>query len=254
MTTLERNARAVGNQARLTMEGMLEDSPRPAARVVGAVWLLYVATGIVGGLLAQGGITPANTAAALTNILSHQTQYRAGVAVGLFANALYVVLTALLYGLFAPVNRSLSMTAAFLSLVGCVVQILATMLQLAPISFLRDTALATVFTTDQLRAAALVCLKLYGQTFQISVVMFAMFEVVLGYLIYRSTFSPRVFGILFLVAGLTWMTYFWPPLGNAISYVALPFAGLTELAFAIWLFVKGVDVPAWRGLTPAPPR
>jgi hypothetical protein len=221
------------------MEGLLESSPRPAPRVVGSVWLLYFATGIVGGLLAQGGIIPGNSSAALANILAHQTQYRAGVAVGLFANALYVVLTALLYRLFAPVNRSLSLTAAFLSLVGCIVQIVATMLQLAPIALLRDTALAGVFTTDQVRAVALMCLKLHGQSYQISVVMFGMFEFVLGYLIYRSTLIPRAFGILFLVAGLTWMTYFWPPLTNAIRYFALPFAGLAEFALPLWLVIRG---------------
>lgn len=214
-----------------------------SARVVGAVWLLYFATGIVGGLLAQGGMVPGNTAGALANILAHQTQYRAGVAVGLFANGLYVLLTALLYGLFAPLNRSLSAMAAFLSLVGCIVQIVATMLQLAPIAILRDTVLAGVFTADQLRAVAVMCLKQYGQSYQISLVMFAMFEVVLGYLIYRSTFIPRVFGILFIVAGLSWMTYFWPPLGNTMRYFTLPFAGLAEFAFPIWLVVRGPNVP-----------
>jgi len=224
------------------------ESPLPAARVVGAVWLLYFATGIVGGLLGQGGIVPGNTAGALANILAHPTQYRAGVGVGLFANALYVVLTALLYGMFAPVNRSLSAMAAFLSLVGCIVQIVATMLQLAPIAILRDTALAGVFTTDQLRSVMAMCLKLYGQSYQISLVMFAMFEVVLGYLIYRSTFIPRAFGILFLVAGLSWMTYVWPPLGNAMRYFILPFGALAEFALPVWLVVKGLDVPAWRAL------
>jgi Domain of unknown function (DUF4386) len=215
-------------------------------RIIGAVWLLYFVTGIVGSLLAQGGIIAGNTAGALTNILAHPTQYRAGVAVGLFANALYVVLTALLYDLFAPVNRGLSLTAAFLSLVGCTVQIVATMLQLAPISLLRDSALAGVFTTDGLRAAALMSLKLWAQSFQISIVMFAMFEVVLGYLIYKSSFTPRAFGILLLLAGLVSMTYFWPPFFNTFRYVALPFAGLAEIPFPMWLFVRGVDGVARR--------
>jgi hypothetical protein len=221
-------------------------SDRTAPRIIGAVWLLYFVIGSVGGVLAQGGIVPGNTAGALGNILAHQTQYRAGVAVGLFANAVYVVLTALLYDLFAPVNRRLSLTAAFLSLVGCIVQIVATMLQLAPISLLRDSALAGVFTANELRAAALMCLKLNAQSFQISIPMFAMFEVALGYLIYKSPFIPRAFGVLLFVAGLVWMTYFWPPLFNTFRYVALPFAGLTELAFAIWLLVRGVDGVARR--------
>jgi hypothetical protein len=223
-------------------------SPHPSPRIIGAVWLLYFVTSIVGGLLCQGGLVPGNTAAAFSNIVGHQTQYRAGVQVGLFAHALYVVLTALLYGLFARVSVSLSLTAAFLSLVGCIVEIFAAILQIAPVTFLRDSALRDVFTPDQVKAAALMSLKLWGQTFQMSIPMFALFEVVLGYLIYRSTFVPRFFGVLLMVAGLTWAAYFWPPLLSSIRSVALPFAGLAEIAFPVWLAVKGIDVPAWRAL------
>jgi len=42
--------------------------------------------------------------------------------------------------------------------------------------------------------------------------------------------------------------YFWPPLLSSIRVVALPFAGLAEIAFPVWLVVKGIDVPAWRAL------
>jgi len=236
-----------------TPRDMRSDSPSPSPRVIGAVWLLYFVTSIIGGLLYQGGLVPGNTAAAFSNIVGHQTQYRAGVAFGLFAHALYVALTALLCGLFARVNRGLSLAAAFFSLVGCVVEIFATILQIAPVTLLRDTALGSVFTADQVKAAALMSLKLWGQTFQMSIPMFALFEVVLGYLIYRSRFAPRFFGVFLMLAGLTWAAYFWPPLLNSVRSVALPFAGLAEISFPVWLVVKGIDVPAWRALEPRSP-
>lgn len=222
--------------------------PDPSPRIIGAVWLLYFVTSIVGGVLVQGSLVPGNTAAAFSNIVGHETQYRAGVHVGLFAHALYAVLTALLCGLFARVSLSLSLTAAFLSLVGCIVEIFAAILQIAPVTFLRDSTLGGVFTADQVNAAALMSLKLWGQTFQMSIPMFALFEVALGYLIYRSTFVPHFFGVLFILAGLTWAAYFWPPLLNSVRSVALPFAGLAEIAFPVWLVVKGINVPAWRAL------
>src|SRR5437016_9085955 len=177
------------------MERMPAGSPHPTPRTIGVVWLLYFLTAILGGLLTRGIVVSADAVATATNLLAHTSRYRAGVAVGLFANALYVALTALLYGLFAPVNRSVSLTAAFFSLVGCIVQILSTMLQLAPLSLLADHHLASAFTVAQLQAAALLSLKLYAQTFQLSFVMFALFNLVLGGLIYRSSFVPRIFGV-----------------------------------------------------------
>ena len=222
-------------------------SPRPSPRIIGAVWLLYFVTSMVGGLLFQGSLVPGNTAGAFANIVGHETQYRAGVQIGLFSHALYVVLTALVCGLFARVNFGISLTAAFLSLVGCIVEIFAAIFQIAPVAFLRASG-PQVFTADQVKAAALMSLTLWGRTFQMSIPMFALFELVLGYLIYRSTFVPRVFGVLLMAAGLTWALYFWPPLLNSVRGVALPFAGLAEIAFPVWLVVKGIDVPAWRAI------
>jgi hypothetical protein len=224
------------------------DSPFPSPRVIGAVWLLYFGTSIVGGILYQGSLVPGNTAAAFSNLVSHQTQFRAGVQLGLFAHALYVMLTALLCALFARVSLGLSLTAAFFSLVGCIVEIFATICQIAPMTILRDAALGGVFTADQVKAAAVMSLKLWGQSFQLSVPMFALFEVALGYLILRSAFVPRFFGVLLMVAGCTWAMYFWPPLLTSIRSVALPFAGVAEIAFPLWLVVKGIDVSAWQAL------
>jgi hypothetical protein len=152
----------------------------------------------------------------------------------------------LLYALFRPVNRSLSLLAAFFSLVGCTVQIFAAMLQLAPPALLADEQLASAYTVAQVQTAALVALKLYVQTFHISFVLFALFDLVIGYLIYNSTFLPRIIGVLWMIAGVGALTYLWPPLANSLRYVILPVAGIAELILMVWLFVKGVDLPKWR--------
>lgn len=228
------------------MELTEEVSPRPTPRTIGVVWMLYFLTAVAGGLLTKGLVVSTDAVTTATNLVAHRTQYGAGVSVGLFANGLYVALTALLYGLFAPVNRSVSLTAAFFSLVGCTVQIFATLLQLAPLAFLTDSNLASAFTEAQLRAAALMSLKLYAQSFHISFVMFALFNMVMGFLIYRSTFVPRAFGVFFLLAGSSWLLFLWPPLAIAARFVTLPLSGLAEVGLTLWLLTKGVDVSRWR--------
>lgn len=227
------------------MERMPEGSPRP--RVIGVVWLSYFLVAAVGALLTKGLVVYTDPAATAANLHAHASLYRAGVAAGLLANALYVVLAACLYGLFVRVNRSLSLTAAFFGLAGCVVQIVATMLQLAPLSFLADSPLAGAFTAPQLHAAALISLRLYAQSFNISFVMFALFDLTLGAVIHQSTFLPRMFGVFFILTGLVSLTFLWPPLGTALRFIWLPLSGLAELGLALWLLVKGVDESKWRG-------
>ena len=228
------------------MERILEDAPRPSARTIAIAYLLYFLTSSVGGFLLKGLVVATDPVATANNILAHQVLYRSGVSLELFANALYVAVTALFYGLFARVNRSVSLAAAFFSVVGCTVQIFAAILQLAPVAFLTDSQLSSAFTVEQLRLAALLSLKLYTQTFHISFVMFGLFMIVLGYLIYTSTFLPRTLGVFWILAGTGSLMFLWPPLATTVWRVTLAFTGLAEIGLMLWLLVKGVDLARWR--------
>src|SRR5438067_4721367 len=114
-----------------------EVSPRVTARIAGAFYLVVFLTGgtafAVGGRLMVSG----NPAATATNILAHETLFRLGWTLGLAATAFYIVVTALFYALFKPVNRSLSLTASFFSLVGCAIGGFSSLFQLVPLLMLK---------------------------------------------------------------------------------------------------------------------
>src|SRR4051812_38506710 len=97
----------------------IDASSPPSPRVIGVVWLLYFFLGALGALLTRGIIISTDAASTANNILAHASLYRAGFAVDLFANLIYVALTALLFGFFRRVNPTLALLAAFFSLVGC---------------------------------------------------------------------------------------------------------------------------------------
>ena len=229
------------------MQPVVEGSPRPTARTIGVVYLLYFLTSVVGALLMKGVVVPTDAVATAQNLLAHESLYRSGWEVGLVANALYIAVTALFYGLLAPVNRSLAVMMAFFSLVGCTVQIFGSMLQIAPFTILGDNQLASAFTVTQLRSAALVSFKLYPLVFNISLVLFALFDSLLGYLIYKSTFLPRFIGVWFMIAGVVGLAFLWPPLAIPLRFVIIPVGGIAEIVLMLWLIVKGVDVSKWRG-------
>jgi hypothetical protein len=228
------------------MQPIVEGSPRPTARTIAVVYLLYFLTAVFGALLMKGLVVPTDAVATAQNLLAHESLYRSGWEVGLIANALYIAVTALFYGLLAPVNRSLAMMMAFFSLAGCTVQIFGGMLQVAPFTILGDNQLAGVFTVAQLRAAALLSFKLYPLVFHISLVLFALFDFWLGYLIYKSTFLPRFIGVWFMIAGVVGLTFLWPPLATPLRFVIIPVGGVAEIVLMLWLLVKGVDVSRWR--------
>ena len=225
----------------------IEASSPPSPRVIGVVWILYFLTGVLGALLTRGIIIPTDAASTATNILAHASLYRAGFAVDLVANLIYIALTALLFGLFRPVNPTLALLAAFFSLVGCTVQIMGELLRLAPSVVLANPQLGSAFGAQQLQAAALLSVTLYRSVFQISFVLFACFELVTGFLILQSTFLPRWLGLWLMAGGVGGLTFLWPPLATSISPLLVA-AGAGELALPVWLLVKGVDNSKWRVL------
>ncbi len=231
------------------MERIIEGSPRPNARAIGVVYLLYFLTAFFAAFLMKGLVVSGDAAATAKNILAHEALYRSGFAIDLLANALYIAVTALFYRLFEPVNRSISLLAAFFSLVGCSVQIFGGLFRLAPFLVLGNSQLSNVFTVEQLQAAALLSLKLYAQIFNISFILFALYDLLIGYLIFRSMFLPRILGALLMFAGVGWLTVVWPPLAIALSSFVLPLGGLAELLLMLWLLVKGVNVEKWERLT-----
>jgi hypothetical protein len=228
------------------MERIAEASPRPRARITGVVYLLYFLTAVLGEFFLRSLVVSGDAAATANNILAHQPSFRLGLATGLIAVACYIALTALFYDLFKPVNRSLSFLAAFFSLVGCAILAFGSLFQLAPLVVLGGSQYLSVFTVEQLRALALMFLELNTQAGNIGVVFFGVYCLLIGYLIFQSTFLPRILGALMSLAGLGWLTFLSPPLANYLSPYNLVLGFLAELSLCLWLLVKGVNVQRWK--------
>jgi hypothetical protein len=229
------------------MRQNVEGALPPNARLIGIVYLFYFLWAFLGAYLMKGLVVAGDAAATASNILANKDLYRAGLAIGLVANAIYIALTTLLFRLFEPVNRTVSLLAAFLSLAGCVVQIVAGLLQLAPLAIYGDSQLPRAFTAEQLHAVALLGLTMYSQAFNIALPLFALFDLAIGYLIVRSSFLPRVLGWLMMLAGAGWLTFLWAPLATHISRVVLPVGALAEILLTGWLLVKGINVTGAAG-------
>ena len=228
------------------MERIAEASPRPGARITGVVYLLYFLTAVLGEFFMRGLVVSGDAGATASNLLAHQPLFRLGLATGLIATACYIAVTALFYGLFKPVNRSLSLLAAFFSLLGCAILAFGSLFQLAPLAVLGGGQYLSVFKVEQLRALALMFLELNTQAVSICLVFFGFYDLLIGYLIFRSAFLPRILGVLMALAGLGWLTFLSPPVANYLSPYTLVLGFLSELSLMLWLLVRGVNVQRWK--------
>jgi len=232
---------------------MNEESPNFKARLAAFFYLLVFVTGGLGFYVGGKFLEMRDPAAAAANILAHETAFRLGSVFTLIATVCYIVVTALFYDLFKRVNKSVSLTAAFASLIGCALGAVSLGFQAAAPLILKDAYYSSAFTLEQVRAMAFVFLKLSLQVSNISLVFFGVYCFLIGCLIFGSNFLPRILGVAMMIAGIGWLTFLSPPLVNYLApYNFIP-GMLGEASLTLWLLVMGVNAERWKQqLIPVP--
>lgn len=177
--------------AAVMTQRVAEVSPRLKARLAGALYLFSLLT------------------AATTETFLHGSLNIAG---GFIAIAGMVGLTLLFYEIFKPVNKGLSLLAAFLNLVG--------------LSF--------------------EALRWQPHGLNIALAFTGFYCLLIGYLIFKSTFLPRVLGALMAFAGLGWLTYLSNPLVHSLTPYNLAAGLVGEISVMLWLLVTSVDATRWQ--------
>jgi hypothetical protein len=147
--------------------------------------------------------------AALSETFVHGALNYAGGYIAILGMA---AVTLICYDIFRPVNRGLSLIAASFAFVGL------------------------AFET----------LRLQPQGLNIALVFHGCYCILIGYLIFKSTFFPRMLGALSAFAGLSWLTYLSNPLVNRLSPFNLACGLLGDVSLFLWLLVMGVNVQRWK--------
>ncbi len=228
-------------------ERIAEASPRLKARITGVFYLVTILTGIFAqGFVSGGLVVDGDAAATAANILAHRGLYELGYAVYLIEMACQIAMTALFYDLLKPAGGSISLLAAFLGFTGCVIKTFSRVFFIVPLFILGGTHYLSVFSVEQLQALALLFLKVNDRGAAMALVFFGFYALLTGYLIIRSTFLPRILGVVSVLGGLGWLTFLYLPLGYRLfPYIAV--LGLLGAAsLLLWLLVFGVNEQRWK--------
>jgi hypothetical protein len=227
------------------MEDGVNASPRLTARLGGLFYLLMFVSGGIATFARRGIIVPGDAAATAAHISAHGNLWQVGFAGDVLVVATYVAVTAFLYQLLKPVNRSVALLAAFLSLTGCAVQGVSCAFELAPLAVVKGAPYLRVFSATQLPALAYLLLKLYGQTYNVALVFFAFYDFLIGWLVFRSTFMPRIVGVLMMIAGVAGLSFLSPTFGPRNLPYIIPFSA-GEAVLTLWLVIKAVNADRWK--------
>jgi len=197
-------------------------------------------------------IVPGDAATTAQNIMASEGLFRLGIASDAVVVLLELVIVVLLYVLLKPVSKILSLVAAFSRLAMTVIQGVNLLTHFVVLLLLSGAGYLTVFAPDQLHALGLLFLNAHADMVLIWGLFFALHLLVLGYLVYKSGYIPRIVGVLLMIASLCYLTQ---SFGNILLpqyegiFTSVGLLSTVEIALPLWLLIKGVNVERWEKRT-----
>ena len=220
------------------------------ARIAGILTLLIVVFAPFSMIYVPSTLmVPGDAAVTADNIMASEGLFRLGMASDSIVFLIEIVLTVLLYVLVKPVNKTLSLTAAFSRLAMTVIQGINLLNHFFVLLLLSGAGYLAVFSPDQINALVMMFLNAHENVVLIWGLFFGLHLLVFGYLVYMSGYLPKFLGLLLLIVAFFYLIQ---DFGNMLfpQYKALftsigSFAFL-EIVFPLWLLIKGVNVEQWQ--------
>jgi Domain of unknown function (DUF4386) len=236
-------------------EGSKVNSIQKTARFAGILYLIITVAATVAHFYVPSIIiVPGDATATANNILANETLFRiGGVGSELIVLLSEIILSVVLYVLLKPVNKTLSMLAAVSRLAMTTIHGLNLINYFFVLLLLGGVGYSTVFEPDQLHALVMLFLDAHSYGFTIGIAFLTLHVFILGYLIFKSGYFPKILGVLFVAAAFGYMIDSFALLLSTSYettpvFLALPIA-ISEIAFPLWLLIKGVNIDQWKKRT-----
>lgn len=223
--------------------------PRSSARIAGCLYVLI----ILCGAFAEAGVrqplfVAGDAAATAQHIRASAELMRWGLAADIVTLVLHVVVFTIIYDLFKIVDRRAALFLLAFMGVSAAVQASALLFHIAPLYLLGGGGALAALGETQLQALAYLSLRLQTAGYTLALLFFGCCAFAAGYLILKSSFAPRLLGLLMCLAGACYITnsflFFVAP-HLASTALLLP-ALLGEGGLALWFLVVGVNETKWR--------
>ena len=234
------------------VENRTSASPQKYARFAGALYLLIFFVGPFAFFMGRVGVViPGDPAATVENLIASQSLFRLGIVAETVIVLVEIVVSAILYVLFRPVSKPLSLASALARFAQSILQAVNLFTAAPALLLLGGAGYLTVFSPDQLNA--LVLLFADANAFMIIIwgLIFGFHLLLLGYLVFRSGFMPKILGILLMIGAVGYLAQSYghilaPQFDEILSTVVIVLSIPGELLFTVYLLWKGLNAEQWE--------
>ncbi|MBK8572641.1 MAG: DUF4386 domain-containing protein [Holophagaceae bacterium] len=241
------------------MRASFDRSPQFYIRLAGVFYLAIILLGLFGEAFVRAKLVVSGDPAATAQAISASPLlWRLGIVGDLLMHVFDIPVIVVLYLLLKPVNKALALFTAYINLIQTAVLAANKLSLLVPLYLLDGSPSLSAFSPAQLQALSYVAIKAHGYGFGVGLIFFGVACLVRGYLLFQSGYVPKVFGFLMVLAGFSYLINSFalllaPALASALFPGILLPAFIGELAFCLWMIVKGVNLAQWQQrVAPAP--
>jgi hypothetical protein len=145
-----------------------------------------------------------------------------------------------LFVFLKPVNENLSILTAWFRLVYTVIALVALLNLVTVFRLLNTGDYLTLLGPDQLYVQVKLSLNAFRNGWHFGLLFFGFHLGLVGHLVFRSNYIPRILGVLLIIAGLGYLTnalepFLFPNIN--VDFAKFTFYG--EPLFMLWLIIKG---------------
>ncbi len=232
----------VRQQAGLSMK-----TNKSIAHLAGLYYVLLIITGIFSLIYVPSQlIVSSDAVATVANLKASEFLFRLGIVAGLACQVLYVLLPLTLYKLLKSVNEQKARLMAILALVSVPVSLIAYTYKFNVLTLLGNADYLTAINATQLQTEIMLQLASFNNAIHVASIFWGLWLLPFGYLVYKSRFLPKFFGIFLMMGCMGYLIDFiastlWPNEYRASglsSYIGMPSA-IGEIGIGFWLLIMG---------------
>lgn len=221
------------------------------ARLAGFIYLIVVITGIFSlAYVPSKLIVWGDAAKTFQQISTSETLFRMSLLSGAICYVAFLILPFVLYRLLNRVNEIAAKLMIILSVVSVPISMLNLQNKYAVLTLLNNADYLKIFSEQQIQSQTMFLLENYDKGILIVSIFWGLWLFPFGYLVYKSGFLPRIFGILLMLGCCGYLINF---VGHTLmsdysefgvsKFAGIP-AALGEIGTCLWLLIRSINEKA----------
>jgi hypothetical protein len=180
--------------------------------------------------------------------------FRLGFFLEIVATMFFLLATWSYFVLLKPVEENLALLLVLMNLGGIAAECASAIIKYGALQCVVGSDLLHGFTPDQMQALCMLLLRVGGTGYNVATLFYCAWLFPFGWLIYRSGFIPRFWGVLLIADGALLFISFGQvclfPTYARWTTPFLPIEFVAEVGTAVWLVIRGASERAAHSVQP----